>query len=264
MGKPAANTVLDYFHINSVGETTDGNLLISGRNTSALYKVDRKSGDIIWRLGGKKSDFSFSSSDAQFHWQHDGRAWSDTLYSVFDNGANSSEARSRGLLLNVDESAKTRQPRAGLPAPRGVRLPGAGQRHAPRRRAGVRRLGRSAVLLGVRLQRRDAARRAAAGRRALLPGVHRRLGRQAGRPAGGRGQAEPIRRIRRSAQAGTARRRSRAGRSSVERAHRSWRRSANRSGRDSRRPSRSTPSGPSFQVVALDSSGNELGRSEVV
>jgi len=107
MGKPAANTVLDYFHINSVGETSDGNLLISGRNTSALYKVDRKTGDVIWRLGGKKSDFSFSNSDAQFHWQHDGRAWSDTLYSVFDNGANSSEVRSRGLLLNVDESAKT-------------------------------------------------------------------------------------------------------------------------------------------------------------
>jgi hypothetical protein len=107
MGKPVGNTVLDYFHINSVGETSDGNLLISGRNTSTLYKVDRKSGEVIWRLGGKKSDFSFGSSSAEFHWQHDGRAWSDTLYSVFDNGANSSEQRSRGLILNVDESSKT-------------------------------------------------------------------------------------------------------------------------------------------------------------
>ncbi|HLI61091.1 MAG TPA: arylsulfotransferase family protein [Solirubrobacteraceae bacterium] len=104
MGKPAGNEVLDYFHINSVGETSDGNLLISGRNTSALYKVDRHSGKVIWRLGGKRSDFSFGS-DANFHWQHDGRAWSDTLYTVFDNGAMGSEARSRGLLLNVDESA---------------------------------------------------------------------------------------------------------------------------------------------------------------
>lgn len=107
MGKPTDNEVFDYFHINSVGETSDGNLLISARNTSALYKVDRKSGDVIWRLGGRKSDFSFTSSEAEFHWQHDGRAWSDTLYSVFDNGANSSEARSRGLLLTVDESAKS-------------------------------------------------------------------------------------------------------------------------------------------------------------
>lgn len=106
MGKPAGNEVFDYFHINSVGETSDGNLLISGRNTSALYKVDRQSGAIIWRLGGKKSDFSFGT-DAGFHWQHDGRAWSDTMYTVFDNGANGSESRSRGLLLSVDESVKS-------------------------------------------------------------------------------------------------------------------------------------------------------------
>lgn len=106
MGKPTDSEVFDYFHINSVGETSDGNLLISGRNTSALYKVDRHSGEIIWRLGGKKSDFSFGT-DAGFHWQHDGRAWSDTMYTVFDNGANSSETRSRGLLLNVDESVKS-------------------------------------------------------------------------------------------------------------------------------------------------------------
>jgi hypothetical protein len=106
MGKPAAGQVLDYFHINSVGETTDGNLLISARNTSALYKVERHSGQVIWRLGGKRSDFSFGT-DAGFHWQHDGRAWSDTLYTVFDNGAMGSETRSRGLLLNVDESVKS-------------------------------------------------------------------------------------------------------------------------------------------------------------
>ncbi len=104
MGKPAGNEVLDYFHINSIGETSDGNLLISGRNTSALYKVDRSNGQVLWRLGGKKSDFSFGT-DAGFHWQHDGRAWDSSTYTVFDNGANGSESRSRGLLLNVDESA---------------------------------------------------------------------------------------------------------------------------------------------------------------
>jgi hypothetical protein len=106
MAKPTTDQVLDYFHINSIGETSDGNLLISGRNTSTLYKVDRSSGEILWRLGGKKSDFSFGTG-AEFHWQHDGRAWNDTTYSVFDNGANATEKRSRGVLLDVDESART-------------------------------------------------------------------------------------------------------------------------------------------------------------
>jgi Arylsulfotransferase (ASST) len=105
LGVPEKGAVLDYIHLNSVAETSDGNLLISGRNTSALYKIDRSSGQVIWRLGGKKSDFQVPH-DATFHWQHDARAWSDTEYTVFDNGAHRDEKRSRGLLLAVDESAR--------------------------------------------------------------------------------------------------------------------------------------------------------------
>ena len=48
----------DYFHINSIELDADGNFLISARNTWAIYKIDRGSGNIIWRLGGKKSDFA--------------------------------------------------------------------------------------------------------------------------------------------------------------------------------------------------------------
>ena len=44
----------DYFHINSIAPTDDGNLLVSARNTWAVYKIDRGSGEVIWRLGGKK------------------------------------------------------------------------------------------------------------------------------------------------------------------------------------------------------------------
>jgi hypothetical protein len=106
LGVPEKGAVLDYIHLNSVAETSDGNLIISGRNTSAVYKVDRSSGKVIWRLGGKKSDFHVPSN-AEFYWQHDARAWSATQYTVFDNGAHRREKRSRGLLLNLDESART-------------------------------------------------------------------------------------------------------------------------------------------------------------
>ena len=36
----------------------DGNLLVSARNTWTVYKIDRTTGKVIWRLGGKKSDFA--------------------------------------------------------------------------------------------------------------------------------------------------------------------------------------------------------------
>ena len=47
----------DYFHINSIDVAPDGDLLISGRSTWAIYKVGRSSGKVVWRLNGKKSDF---------------------------------------------------------------------------------------------------------------------------------------------------------------------------------------------------------------
>ena len=48
---------IDYFHINSIDVDHDDNLLVSARETSAVYKIDRNSGEVIWRLGGKQSDF---------------------------------------------------------------------------------------------------------------------------------------------------------------------------------------------------------------
>ncbi len=77
----------DYFHVNSVTLDTDGNLLISGRHTWTIYKVDRHSGQIIWRLGGKRSDFSLAAG-AQFAWQHDAVAAGGNVLRIFDNEGN--------------------------------------------------------------------------------------------------------------------------------------------------------------------------------
>jgi Arylsulfotransferase (ASST) len=77
----------------------DGNLLVSARNTWAVYKVDRRSGRVLWRLGGKCSDFVLEKG-ARFAWQHDARSHDGgRLLSVFDNGV----SRSRGLVLALDE-----------------------------------------------------------------------------------------------------------------------------------------------------------------
>jgi hypothetical protein len=102
---PRSDQAYDYFHLNSVGEMDDGSLLISARNTCALYKVERASGQVLWRLNGKRSDFSLSSA-ARFYWQHDARAHGSSAITVFDNAGLASEKQSRGLLLSVDAQAK--------------------------------------------------------------------------------------------------------------------------------------------------------------
>jgi hypothetical protein len=103
----------DYFHLNSIAVDTDGNLLVSARHTSTVYKLDRRSGAVIWRLGGKKSDFAMGPG-ATFNFQHDARRHADGTITVFDNGAFAppgqgppGEPFSRPMRLRVDATAKT-------------------------------------------------------------------------------------------------------------------------------------------------------------
>jgi hypothetical protein len=74
-----------------------------------VYKIDRRTGAIIWRLGGKRNNFAIGAG-AAFEFQHHARAHSNAGVTVFDNGSNgiaSPELVSRALRLVVDEKAKT-------------------------------------------------------------------------------------------------------------------------------------------------------------
>ncbi len=97
----------DFFHINSIAIDGDGDLLISGRHTWTVYKVDRSSGAVIWRLGGKRSDFTIEES-ARFQFQHDAHPYPGGLLTLFDNGAGdfAVERYSRALKLGVDLAAR--------------------------------------------------------------------------------------------------------------------------------------------------------------
>jgi hypothetical protein len=76
----------DYFHINSIEVEPNGNFLVSARNTHAVYEIDRKTKKVLWRLGGKKSDFKLGPG-VRFAWQHDARRQADGTITIFDNGA---------------------------------------------------------------------------------------------------------------------------------------------------------------------------------
>jgi hypothetical protein len=99
----------DFFHINSIDVGADGDLLVSARHTWCVYKLDRTTGAVIWRLGGKRSDFAMGPGTG-FAWQHDARWQPDGSMTLFDDGANSSnpptEDHSRGLVLDVDETTR--------------------------------------------------------------------------------------------------------------------------------------------------------------
>ena len=110
---------VDYFHLNSIGVDSDGHLLVSARHTSAIYKIHRRSGQVIWRLGGKRSDFTLGPG-VSFGYQHDARRHSDGSITLFDNAASLPFQRginSRALRLRLDESAKAATLARDYPAP---------------------------------------------------------------------------------------------------------------------------------------------------
>ncbi len=103
---PTSSTApYDYFHVNAVQPLAGGALLVSARNTSAVYAVDPATGGTVrWCLGGKASTLRLSTG-ARFWYQHDVRLHQGDLLTVFDNGSNGSsspEPASRALVLRLD------------------------------------------------------------------------------------------------------------------------------------------------------------------
>jgi hypothetical protein len=97
----------DYFHVNSIQPLSDGTVLISSRNTSAVYDVDGTSGRIHWVLGGKFSSFKLGKG-TRFWYQHDARLQADGRLTLFDDGGMPfREPESRGLTLNLNTAAHT-------------------------------------------------------------------------------------------------------------------------------------------------------------
>ncbi|KAJ9658263.1 hypothetical protein H2198_003836 [Neophaeococcomyces mojaviensis] len=106
-----ARSPWDYFHINSVDKNGDGDYLVSARHVSALYKISGEDGHVIWRCGGKFSDFELLDG-LNWSYQHDAR-WlsqnaSTDIISFFDNasnGFNQSASHSAGYIIKLDHTA---------------------------------------------------------------------------------------------------------------------------------------------------------------
>ncbi len=102
---PGPRAIWDSFHINCIAvDPDDDNLIISGRHTWAFYKVDRHTGDVIWRCGGRDSDFEMGPG-THFAFQHHVVPHPQGIVTIFDNeGGPPNEARqSRALVLRVDQ-----------------------------------------------------------------------------------------------------------------------------------------------------------------
>jgi hypothetical protein len=103
---------VDYAHANSIEVDTDGNLLVSLRSMSAVVKVNRETGAVMWTLGGRSNDFRITDALGGFCGQHDVRRLPNGHLLMFDNGIDcapdgADRNRSRAVEYAIDEQALT-------------------------------------------------------------------------------------------------------------------------------------------------------------
>jgi hypothetical protein len=93
----------DWFHLNSIDLEPSGDILISARNTWAVYQIQGGSGRILWRLGGLKSSFKMGPGTTT-RWQHDARMLPNGDITIYDDESPPAPADSqaRGVTIALD------------------------------------------------------------------------------------------------------------------------------------------------------------------
>ena len=108
---PDGRKAYDLVHLNSA-EPYGSGVLISTRQTDAVYYVDRSSGRIVWKLGGTHTAQSLRVTGAKadaplFGGQHDARVLADGTITVHDNSTYLKGRLPRALRLAVDGRRRT-------------------------------------------------------------------------------------------------------------------------------------------------------------
>jgi hypothetical protein len=110
---------IDWVHCNAIEIDTDGNILLSSRHLDEITKIDRTTGEIVWRLGGREcrnnqfvfiDDLQEEGGDTLFYGfshQHGVRRLENGNILLFDNGNLKDPPYTRVVEYMLDEVEKT-------------------------------------------------------------------------------------------------------------------------------------------------------------
>ena len=98
--------LVNWTHGNAFDFDTDGNLIVSFRNLSEVTKIDVRTGNVLWRLGGRRNEFTFVDGPTPlFAGQHSARASAPGALMLLDNVGDPTESRAEWY--TIDESTRT-------------------------------------------------------------------------------------------------------------------------------------------------------------
>ena len=102
------NPPLDFDHPNSLDVDLDGNYIASFRHMGEITKIDRHTGAIIWRLGGRNNQFAIVNDPlGGFSGQHSVRVLDNGNLLLYDNGLRHIPPESRAVEYRLDTNLKT-------------------------------------------------------------------------------------------------------------------------------------------------------------
>ncbi len=107
VGRNFSGGGIDYVHGNSLDVDPDGNIILSCRSMDEVTKISRTTGEILWRLGGKNNQFTFTNDPIAFSHQHAVRWLPNGHLVLFDNGNAVHPSFSRAVEYALDETQKT-------------------------------------------------------------------------------------------------------------------------------------------------------------
>jgi hypothetical protein len=97
---------VNWTHGNALDLDVDGNPIVSFRNLGEITKINAVSGAVIWRMGGRRNQFTFPDSPSPpFSGQHSARVSAPGALIILDNLGSPGESRAEGY--TVDEVALT-------------------------------------------------------------------------------------------------------------------------------------------------------------
>jgi hypothetical protein len=100
----ATRPKVDYFHFNSITiDPNDNNFIVSARHMNQIYKINRTSGQIMWRFGGSNDDFNLTENKIISHPHHATILPNGNLL-LFDNGVTKIPKQSRLVEFAIDEN----------------------------------------------------------------------------------------------------------------------------------------------------------------
>ncbi|MHC0440757.1 aryl-sulfate sulfotransferase [Flavobacterium sp. 3-210] len=93
----------DWTHANSLNYDTDGNFLISFYNNGQIWKVDSKTGKVIWKLG--KDGTMKMAPDTNFSQAHAAHIDQEGSLLFFDNGVDKKQSSVFALKVNEKDNS---------------------------------------------------------------------------------------------------------------------------------------------------------------